>query len=87
MEDGGESSQCILRRMMGSSTRCGVQDGGSVLQQACGMMGRQPGGLEVSLGQLLHQTVMDAADAGVGDEGGSKRQRAEPASTADQPVQ
>lgn len=55
-----------------------------MLQQACGMMGCQPGGLEVSLEQLLRQTVMDAADAGAGGEGGSKRQRAEPASAADQ---
>lgn len=74
----------ILLQSEEDGAPAGEEDCCSVLQQACGMMGCQPGGLEVSLEQLLRQTVMDAADAGAGGEGGSKRQRAEPASAADQ---
>lgn len=81
----------ILLQSEADGTPPGEEDGGSVLQQACGMMGCQPGGLELSLEQLLRQTVMDAADSGAGGEGGSgsgsKRQRAEPGLTAEQPVQ
>lgn len=50
---------------------------GSVLQQACTMVGCHPAGLEASVDQLLRQAVTEAADGAAGGEGGSKRQRAE----------